>query len=117
MFSRFAHPCKLGLRIVSKRKFNRAATVTVTISRSEPGRRSGKSCVKPTKKLAHKQRCTRSVRAGVLTRHGKPANNSVPFSGRIGRKALKAASYVATFVATAGSNSSSRKMLRFKIVR
>ena len=96
---------------------DRAATVTITISRSEPGRRSGKRCVKPTEKLAHNKRCTRSVRAGVLTRHGKQASNSVAFSGRVGRSALKPGSYVATFVATAGSSSSSPKILRFKIVR
>ena len=81
---------------------DRAATVTITISRSEPGRRSGKRCVKPTGKLAHNKRCTRSVRAGVLTRHAKQASNSVAFSGRVGRRALKPGSYVATFVATAG---------------
>jgi PKD domain len=95
---------------------DRAATVTITISRSEPGRRSGKRCVKPTGKLAHNKRCTRSVRAGVLTRHGKQASNSVAFSGRVGRRALKPGSYIATFVATAGSRSSSPKILRFKIV-
>jgi PKD repeat protein len=96
---------------------DRPATVTITISRSDPGRRSGKRCVKPTAKLAHNKRCTRSVRAGVLTRDGKQASNTVAFSGRVGRRALKPGSYVATFVATAGSSSSSPKSLRFKIVR
>jgi hypothetical protein len=86
------------------------------ISRSNVGRRSGKRCVKPTKKLAHHKHCTLLMRSGTLTRHGKPAGNSVVFTGRVGRRALKPGSYVATFVARAGGKSSAPKVLRFKIV-
>ncbi|HET7049467.1 MAG TPA: hypothetical protein VFI54_14485 [Solirubrobacteraceae bacterium] len=91
--------------------------MTITIGRSTAGRRSGKRCVKPTKRVAHNKRCTLIVKAGVLTRHGKPAGNRVAFSGRVGRKALKPGSYVATFVATTGGKPSAPKVLRFKIVR
>lgn len=96
---------------------DRAATVTITIRRSTVGRRSGKRCVAPTKKLAHHKRCTLLVRSGALTRHGKPASNSVAFTGRVGRRALKPGRYIATFVATAGGKASAAKVLRFKIVR
>ena len=96
---------------------DQAATVTITISRSTVGRRSGKRCVKPTKKLAHNRRCTLLIRSGVLIRHGKQAANSIAFSGRVGRRALKPGSYVATFVARAGGRSSAPKVLRFRIVR
>jgi hypothetical protein len=96
---------------------DRAATVTITIGRSTAGRRSGKRCVKPTKRLTQNRRCTLVVKAGVLTRHGKPAGNTVAFSGRVGRRALRPGSYVATFVARAGGKSSAPKVLRFKVVR
>jgi hypothetical protein len=96
---------------------DRAATVVITIRRSTIGRRSGKRCVKSTKKLAHHKRCSLLARSGTLTRHGKPAGNSVVFTGRIGRRALKPGSYVATFIARAGGKSSAPKILRFTIVR
>jgi hypothetical protein len=96
---------------------DQAATVTITISRSTVGRRSGNRCVKPIKKLAHNKRCTRLVRSGVLTRHARAASNSIAFTGRVGRKALKPGSYLATFVATANGKASAPKILRFKIVR
>jgi PKD repeat protein len=96
---------------------DRAATVTITITRSAVGRRTGKRCVKPTKRLAHNKRCRLVVRSGVLTRHGKAGANSVAFTGRVGRKPLKSGPYVATFVARAQGKSSAPKVLRFKIVR
>lgn len=96
---------------------DRAAIVTITISRSESGRRSGKRCVKPSKRLAHNKRCTRTVRTGALARRGSLGTNSIVFSGRLGRKALKPGSYVATFVARAGGTASRSKVLRFTVVR
>jgi hypothetical protein len=96
---------------------NQAATVKIAISQSMAGRRSGKRCVKPSKRLAHNKRCTRIVTKGVLTRHGQPGANSIAFSGRIGRRPLKPGLYRVTFVANAHGASSTPKVLRFKIVR
>jgi hypothetical protein len=44
--------------------------------------------------------------------------NAVPFSGRIGKKALKPASYRLSMVATdAAGNKSSAKTIAFKVVK
>jgi putative Ig domain-containing protein/FG-GAP repeat protein len=95
------------------------ATVVITIARELAGRRSGKRCVRPTRKLAHKRRCTRFVTAGKLTRRGQAAGRrTLAFSGRMGRRALKPGRYRATIVATDPSrNTGRRKTATFTIVR
>jgi hypothetical protein len=91
--------------------------MAIRIDRASPGRRSGKRCVKPAKRLARHKRCTRFVGKGRLTRTGKAGANRVAFSGRLGRRALAPGSYRVTFVATAGGKTGPAKSLRFKIVR
>jgi hypothetical protein len=93
------------------------ASVSIEIAQSLPGRRSGRRCVKPTRRNARKRRCTRLVKRGTLKRTGKAGANSVAFSGRIGRKALKPGSYRATFTATAAGLSSKPVALKFRVVR
>jgi hypothetical protein len=100
-----------------------AATVRLTIERKLKGRRVKKGkkrvCAKPTRKNRKKRKCTRYKRAGkTLTRKSKTGKNSVKFSGRIGKKALKRGSYRLTIVATdAAGNKSKAKRLSFKVVR
>jgi hypothetical protein len=95
-----------------------AATVTIQIQRPTLGRKSKGRCVKPTKKLRHKPRCTRFVNAGpALTRHGVAGANSTPFSGRIGRRALAPGKYVAVVTASNSAGSSQPVQLKFQIVR
>jgi hypothetical protein len=99
-----------------------AASVTLRIDRRLKGRRVKKGkkrvCIKPTRKNRKKRRCTRLKRAGTLTRKSKAGKNSVKFTGRIGRRALKRGSYQLTMVATdAAGNKSKPKRLRFKVVR
>jgi hypothetical protein len=96
---------------------NEAATVTISIDRAAAGRRSGKRCVKPTRKLARHKRCTRFVHAGTLTRASGAGANHVAFSGRIGKRKLSTGSYRATLVASAGTARGLTKTLHFKIVR
>jgi hypothetical protein len=96
---------------------NVAASVSISITRELPGRRSGKRCVKPTKRLARAKRCTRLVGKGTLVRNSKAGRNNVAFSGRIGKRALAPGRYRATFTATASGKKSPPKALRFKIVR
>jgi hypothetical protein len=96
---------------------DRPASVAIRIARALPGRRSGRRCVKPTRRLARKKRCTRFVRRGTLRRVSGPGANRVAFSGRIGRRALKPGKYRASFVATAFGASSKAKALRFRVVR
>ena len=77
------------------------ATVKIRFARAALGRRSGVRCVVPTRKLARAKRCTRQRPEGTLTRRGlKAAAYRVPFSGRIGKRALAPGAHVATLVAT-----------------
>ena len=99
-----------------------AATVSLRIDRRLKGRRVKRGrkrvCVKPTRKNRKKRRCTRLKKAGTLIRRSVAGKNSVKFTGRIGRKALKRGSYQLTITATdAAGNKSKPKRLRFRIVR
>jgi Ca2+-binding RTX toxin-like protein len=94
------------------------ATVTIRIERRVRGVRKGKRCVRPTRRLRRHRKCTRSIRAGTLTRQSKAGASRVAFSGRIGRRALKPGRYRATLVATdAAHNTSKPKRLKFRVVR
>jgi len=74
-----------------------ASRVSLRMLRLLPGRRvrrSGRArCARPTPRLRHKHGCVRRRRAGVL-RRGLPAGEAeIPFSGRIGRRALRPGRY------------------------
>jgi hypothetical protein len=94
------------------------ATVTLTIKRALPGRRVGSSCRRPTRSNRNRRRCTRYVRAGVLTRRNKgPGRVSTPFTGRIGTRKLALGSYRATLGATdAAGNRATTRQTTFTIV-
>ena len=71
-----------------------AATTTIRVEKRQPGRRKGKSCVKPTRSNRRAKKCTRFVRVGsALTRIGLPGVNSLAFSGKYGRTTLKPGKY------------------------
>jgi hypothetical protein len=94
------------------------ATVAVTIEQAQSGRRKGSSCVKQTSKNRKAKKCTRYVRQGAISRAGIAGPNALPFSGRIGKKALKPGSYRAVIVAAdSAGNRSSAKSIAFKIVK
>jgi len=103
-----------------------AARARLTIARAETGVRVGTACRKRTRRLLAQlrrrkqrvRRCTRYVRAGVLTRTSHQGANRVAFSGRIGKRALKPARYRTTLTATdAGGNASAPRNVTFTIVR
>jgi hypothetical protein len=72
-----------------------AAEVRFTVKRKAAGRRSGKRCVKPTGKNTHNHKCVRLVPVNPsFTQAGKLAANTFHFTGRLGGKALRPASYV-----------------------
>jgi hypothetical protein len=98
-------------------KLSEKAVTTLRIERARPGRRSGKKCVKPRRQL--KRRCTRYVKVGTLTRKKtRKGANSVKFTGRIGRKALKRGAYrVVAGARDAAGNRARTKSAKFKIVR
>lgn len=82
-------------------KIDEAAKVTFTVQRPEPGRRKGKSCVKPTKKLAKAKPCTRYVPfKATFTRTIKKAGpDHFAFTGRLAGKPLPRGSYRLSLVA------------------
>ncbi|MDQ3933722.1 MAG: hypothetical protein M3340_03730 [Actinomycetota bacterium] len=98
-------------------KVDEAGTATITIERVLPGRLAKKKCRKPSRTNANRKACRRFKRAGKLLRAAKPGTNKVPFSGRIGAKALKPGGYRASVqVMDAGGNRSKVKRLGFRIV-
>ena len=103
-------------------RFTLSATsrLQIVITRSLPGLRSGRRCVKPTARLrrAHGRRCTRSVKAGTLIRASEPAGaDTLAFSGRIGRQALKPGAYKAVLTASDTAGTSAAVTLSFTVVR
>ena len=93
------------------------ATVRIEIRLQLPGRKTRRGCVKPTRKLRHKQKCSRYVTVGTLIRHDPAGANSTAFSGRIGRRALRPGSYLAILAASNAAGVSQPKRLSFRIVR
>jgi DNA-binding beta-propeller fold protein YncE len=95
------------------------ARVKITIKRALRGRRVGRHCAKPNARNHARHSCTRFVTAGTLRRGSEQAgSDSVKFSGRIGRRALKPGSYRATITATDPSgNASKPRSVSFRIVR
>ena len=95
-----------------------AATLTIAIERSAKGRRVKGKCRRRTKGNKGKRRCTLYISAGKLTRTGKAGVNKAPFSGRIGKRALKSGRYRAKLQATdAAGNASKTRTLSFTIVK
>jgi hypothetical protein len=97
---------------------SQAGTVSVRIVQLKPGRLSGGKCRAPSKKLARKRRCTRKLLKGTLTRNALAGANRTPFSGRIGRRALRPGSYRA-LVAEVAPNTvgpSATRTAKFTIV-
>jgi hypothetical protein len=97
-----------------------AATSRIQIQQERRGIKKGKRCVaaKPGAKVPRKKRCTALQSKGTLRRASRQGRNTLAFSGRMGKKALKPGAYRAVFTATdAAGNGSVAKRLKFKIVR
>jgi hypothetical protein len=75
------------------------ASVTIVIALPAAGRKVGKTCKAPTRSNRRRQRCTRYLTVGTLKRRGLQGANRVVFTGRIGRKALRAGAYRVTATA------------------
>jgi hypothetical protein len=95
-----------------------AARVVFTIERPTAGRKSGKTCVRPTHKNRKKRKCTRYPLAGRFAVQSAAGPSSHHFSGRIGTHKLKPGSYRVTLAATdAAGNRSALHRLTIKIVK
>jgi YVTN family beta-propeller protein len=95
---------------------NGAATVKVAIERVTPGRRQGHRCQRPTRKLRHRPRCTRTATVVTLTRGAHAGSNEIPFTGRISGKALRPGRYAAVFTASSSGGTSAAQRLAFTIL-
>jgi hypothetical protein len=103
-----------------------AATVTFRIERRVTGRRvrrkgrRGRVCVRETKKNARRKnrRCSLFRGIGTLTRRAGAGRSTLPFSGYLNRRRLRAARYrFAISAKDAAGNVSRRRTLPFRIVR
>ncbi|HVE68210.1 MAG TPA: neocarzinostatin apoprotein domain-containing protein [Solirubrobacteraceae bacterium] len=94
------------------------ARVLFTVHRLLPGRRVGRLCRAPTRLNRGRARCTRYVFIGRFAQAGVAGRNRKPFSGKIGRRALRPGRYRATLVATdAARNRSRAARVAFTVVR
>jgi len=97
---------------------DRPASMRIAFAREARGLRSGRRCVKPSRRLRGHRRCIRLVRVRpALTCVAHVGANRVPFSGRLGRRALAPGRYRAVLTATANGRAGSPRTLRFRIVR
>jgi hypothetical protein len=96
---------------------DRAANVRIGFARRTQGVRGpGGQCVRPTQRLAGRRRCALFVPDGTLVRSAPQGAVSVPFSGRVGRRALRPGRYRAGLTAALGGRSAKPVVLSFRIV-
>jgi hypothetical protein len=100
-------------------RLSEAARVAITIQRRTTGKRRGGRCVRRTERLRNRRNCIRFVNRGRVIRFaGRAGANRRSFSGRFGRRALKAGRYRARVVATDMAGNRSRpKTVGFRIRR
>jgi hypothetical protein len=92
--------------------------VKLTVTQKRPGRRKGKRCVAPTRKLRHAKHCTRTVMVGSFTRSESAGLATVSFSGRLNGRALKPGGYTLTLSPTdLAGNRGVSKSVKFTIVK
>jgi len=97
-------------------RLSEAATVRIVITRRGLGKRQGRRCVAPTRRLRTARRCSRVITKGALTRISRRGANTVIFSGRIGSRALRPGRYQATLIATVATTRSKPRTISFTIV-
>jgi streptogramin lyase len=99
-------------------RLTEAATVRLRFERVLAGRRVRRKCVAPKRRYRKRRKCRRYKHAGTLVRTSKVGRNSVKFTGRIGRKALKRGRYRLVLRATdAAGNRSRVRRIGFRVVK
>jgi hypothetical protein len=91
------------------------ATTTFTVLRQEAGRRSGKSCRKPSKSNTHGKRCTLYTPVGTFSHADLAGANSLHFSGRLNGRKLAKGRYRLSAVAHNGAGNGPAATTEFKI--
>lgn len=100
-------------------RMNEAARVTLTFQRSRPGRRLGRRCLKPTRRLRLRPPCARVRAVAALTVFsGHPGVNRLRFKGRLPGETLGLGTYRVALEARdmAGNASDTRNSKTFRIV-
>jgi hypothetical protein len=90
-----------GAAVTAKTKYgtlikyddSQAASTTFTITVTEPGRKHGKSCVKPSHKNRKGKHCTRTVTLGNFSHTDIAGANSLRFTGRLHSHKLHKGAY------------------------
>ena len=95
-----------------------AAAMSIAIEQRASGRRVGRRCRPATRRLRKRPRCTRWASRGTLSAQAAAGGNATPFSGRVGRRALRPGSYRARLRATdAAGNRSGERRVALRVVR
>lgn len=93
------------------------ARVVFTIERQDAGRLVGRTCRRPSRSNRRRKACKRFVKVGSFAQDGRSGPNTRPWSGKIGTRALRPATYRASLTAKdAGGLASTPRRLSFKIV-
>ena len=94
-----------------------AAQVRIAVQRALAGRLRGKKCAKPSRKLRRAKKCTRWQSIGTLVRQGAQGDNSMAFTGRVGRTPLAAGRHRLALQASAGTRRSTTRTVGFRIAK
>jgi streptogramin lyase len=94
------------------------AAVVLRFERAQAGRRSGRRCVAPSRRLRRARPCTRWRAAGTLRRSARAGRTSVVLGGRVGGRTLAAGRHRVTATATdAAGNRSRPRTASFSVLR
>lgn len=97
---------------------NVISTLVITIQRRTVGRRVKGKCIRQKPRNRKRKACTKFVTRGkIIRRDLKVGRTVVPFTGRIGKKALKPGRYQAVLMAARGDGRSAKVIRRFRIVK
>ncbi|MDQ6915139.1 MAG: hypothetical protein M3155_04930 [Actinomycetota bacterium] len=92
---------RLSAGTVISFRVSSAGKVTLAFARAERGRRAGRSCRRPTRRLRRHRSCTRYVAAGSIAVNAHAGLNRVRFYGRLSRRrALRPGNYRLSAVET-----------------
>ncbi len=93
-----------------------AAQTVFTIDQVLPGRTSGKSCAKPSKRNRHGRKCTRlAPLRGSFAHKDAPGKNSFRLTGRLNGTALKPRIYRLDATPTADGETGGTASVRFRV--
>lgn len=96
---------------------DKASTVQIAVRRVSTGRRVGRTCKAPARRLRRTHRCQRLTTVATLRRTAHAGANQVPFTGRIRGTALTPGRYRAVFTGQAAGANAQAVSVGFRIVR